>query len=239
MSDETKPSGAAKRATRREKAGHIGAGDARVTVLTQEAQRREGHLRAGVRISVFAVVWGTVTGALSLYVGVRGGSLGVIGTGGDVLADVVGSVALTWRFRAEVRGSSAPLAAERRAHGVTAGGLLVVATALAVTGALRLINHVATSVDAVSVGVAAVSLVGLPILAALKYRIAAALGSGALRTDAHTSAIGAATAAVALLGLASASLLHWSSADPVAGLLVAAIAAAAGIEGLRTARRGN
>jgi len=196
---------------------------------------RTGDLRSAVVVSQVAVGWGTVTGALSVYAGARSASLGLIGTGCDVLADVVGSLALIWRFRAELRGAGVPAAAERRAHHATAGGLLVVAFGLAVSGVVRLIAGDRPTVDVLTVVVAAVSLVGLPLLAAWKYRIAPRVVSPALRTDAHTTVVGAGTAAVTLLGLAVTTAFDWYAADAVAALVIAAIAATAGIAGIREA----
>jgi len=56
--------------------------------------------------------------------------------------------------------------------------------------------------------VAAVSVVTLPALAVAKLRIAADVGSRALRTDALISLVGAATAALSLVGLAVTGLFH-------------------------------
>ena len=74
----------------------------------------------------------------------------------------------------------------------------------------------------------------LPLLARRKYRAADDVGSAALRADAHITALSAAMAGVTLAGLASRALWRWSWADAVAALVLAAVAARQGVEGLRS-----
>ncbi len=73
---------------------------------------------------------------------------------------------------------------------------------------------------------AAASLVVLGVLAVLKVRIAARVPSPALRSDGFLSGIGAAQAAVVLLGAEAASVLSWDWSDSVAAIVVGVIAVA-------------
>lgn len=63
----------------------------------------------------------------ALVAGILAGSLGVLGLGLNVMADVAGSVGLVWRFRVEQRGSGHVEGAERHAPSVLAAGFGVVA----------------------------------------------------------------------------------------------------------------
>jgi hypothetical protein len=74
-------------------------------------------------------VWGLGVGAWSITAGLLAGSLAVLGLGLglDMVADLVGSANLVWRFR---RGRSGPRTAERaeaRAATVVVVALLVTA----------------------------------------------------------------------------------------------------------------
>jgi len=64
---------------------------------------RAGMVARALRLVTVSVVFGVVSGVVSVASGLSGHSLGVFAVGLDVLADVTGSAALIWRFRAEQR----------------------------------------------------------------------------------------------------------------------------------------
>ena len=191
-------------------------------------------VRAALRISYLAVAWSIVAGTASVVIGVRSSSTALIGTGTDVLADMLSSVVLVWRFRAELHGGQPGHAVERRAHLVAALSLLVVAAGVAAGAIAHLASGHGASAQVAAVVVAAASLVVLPILAVVKLRIAAAVPSPALRTDALITLVGAVTAALSLVGLVLTRAFHWTAADPVAALVIAVLAAATGVRELRS-----
>ena len=75
---------------------------------------------------------GTSAGTWAVVEGVLAGSLGVLGLGLNVLADVAGSIGLVWRFGAERRDPTRGIRAEARASIVVASALSLVAISLAV-----------------------------------------------------------------------------------------------------------
>jgi divalent metal cation (Fe/Co/Zn/Cd) transporter len=85
-------------------------------------------------------------------------------------------------------------------------------------------HHPSTS--GAGVAVAASSFVVLSLLSVLKVCIARQVPSEALRSDGHLSGIGAAQAAVVLLGAEASSVLSWHWADDAAALVVGAVAIA-------------
>ena len=95
---------------------------------------------------------------------------------------------------------------------------------------------VALLFDAAPLFVPGIALIVLPPLALAKRRTAARLGSHALRGDSSLTAIGAATALIALIGLALFHAFGWWWADRAAALIVAALAASEGYEVLRGLR---
>jgi divalent metal cation (Fe/Co/Zn/Cd) transporter len=190
-------------------------------------------LRDALRVSYWAVAWSVVAGALSVAAGVQAGSTALIGTGTDLLADMLSSVVLVWRFRAELHRGEAHPRAEQRAHIVSNGALIVVALGVAAAGIGRLVQGESASAEPFGISVAAVSLVVLVAFGVIKYRIAARVPSAALRADGHITMVGASTAAMSLIGLAVIAGTGWHGADPVAALCIAAVAAATGSRGLR------
>lgn len=70
-------------------------------------------------------------------------------------------------------------------------------------------------------GIAAISLLALPVLGVMKVRLAVRMGSPALRGDGVLTLAAAALAAITLVALFANSLLDWWWADPAAALLIA------------------
>jgi divalent metal cation (Fe/Co/Zn/Cd) transporter len=185
-------------------------------------------VRAALTISYVAVAWSLLAGAVSIVVGVRSSSTALIGTGTDVLADMLSSVVLVWRFRAELHGGRPGHDVERRAHLVASLALLAVAVGVAAGAVTHLVSGHGADPQVAGIVVAAVSVVVLPVLAVIKLRIARAVPSPALRTDALITLVGAATALLSLVGLVLTRTLHWSTADPAAALGIALLAGVTG-----------
>lgn len=182
-------------------------------------------VRSALRVSWATVSWSVVAGIASLVVGIEAGSLSLGGLGASILIDVVSSAVLIWRFRRQRTTAEFPEAAERRAQVVAACGLLAIAVVLAATGVQHLVAGSHPRVPALALGLAAANLVVLPLLARWKYRVADAVGSLALRTDAHITMVGTSTSALTLIGLGLDRAFGWWWSDAVAALVIAVVAA--------------
>jgi divalent metal cation (Fe/Co/Zn/Cd) transporter len=178
-------------------------------------------LRQALRLSYVAFAWTAMSGVAALVGGVTSSSTALVGTGADVLADMVSSAVLIWRFRGELAGHPASNRLERGAEVTAAIALLVVGSGIAVTALLRLLGHSKASPNGLALATAVASVVVLPAFVAWKYRVAARVPSPALRMDGHISLVGAAMAGITLIGLVVTAMWDWPQADPVAGILVA------------------
>jgi divalent metal cation (Fe/Co/Zn/Cd) transporter len=199
--------------------------------LPRTAATRE--LRRTLRLVAFSVAFGLASGAFSVTTGVQDHSLGVFAIGLGVLADVTGSAALTWRFRAEIRDPALARRRERQSAIVVGAALAVTAVGLTVESAVALAQQTHPAFSAVTVAAACVSLLVLTPLAIAKRRLGITIASNALRGDGALSAIGAATSALAIVALVMYQLLNWWWADRMTALIVAAVAAT---EAWRTVR---
>jgi divalent metal cation (Fe/Co/Zn/Cd) transporter len=193
----------------------------------------EADLRAALYVSYAAVGWSVVAGTASIVIGVQAASTALVGTGTDVLADMLSSVVLIWRFRAQLHGRSPSHVAEHRAQRAAASALLIVAIGIAATAAVRLAQDQGASSGAAGLTIAGLSLVVLPLFAQAKYRIAARVPSPALRLDGHITLVGASMAAVTLLGLIATRAFDWTLADPIAALVIAAVAGVTAVREFR------
>ncbi|HEX2016508.1 MAG TPA: cation transporter, partial [Solirubrobacteraceae bacterium] len=176
-------------------------------------------------LSWVSVGFGGLSGALSVVIGVLDHSLGVLAAGLAVLADLGGSGVLIWRFQAERRH---PVHADRAEHAAAiavSGALAVMSAVLAVESIRALLAGSHPGASPAALAVAALALLVLAPLAYLKRATGIALASRALTGDGTLSAIGAGTALLALVGLLLYRWLGWGSADRLAALLIAVMAA--------------
>lgn len=184
---------------------------------------RETDVRHALRLSVFSIVWSGVAGSIAVYAALVSGSLSLLGFGADAVIDSVASIVLVWRFSVE---ASQPHRAERvETIAERVVGLALIALALYLAfGALRALMaeaHPETSL--VSLGLLLASVVVLPPLAVAKYRVAARLGSGALRADSILTTVAAILAAISLASLAATQAFGLWWADAIAAIIVGVI----------------
>jgi divalent metal cation (Fe/Co/Zn/Cd) transporter len=157
-----------------------------------------------------------------------------LGLGLNVLADVVGSIGLVWRFGVERQDPTRGLRAEARASVVVASALSLVAITLTITAINDLATHSLPEQSVQAMISAGVLAVVLAPLGWAKYQTGRLLRSHALMGDATLSAVGAVLGVVALLGLLTDQLFGWWWADRVAALAVAVVASAEAIRVIRT-----
>ncbi len=182
---------------------------------------RPSLVRSALRLSYFTVVWNGVVGATALAIGLTTGSLALAGFALNALLDSSASAALVWRFRKE---RSDPVAAEdleRRAQTWVIAAMFAVAIYISFQAVRALINGAHPESSAFGLGIAAISMLVLPVLGVLKLRLAGHLGSPALRGDGVLTLAAAALAAITLIALLANSVLDWWWADPAAALLIA------------------
>jgi divalent metal cation (Fe/Co/Zn/Cd) transporter len=188
---------------------------------------RAGMVARALWLVTVSVVFGVVSGVVSVVSGLSGHSLGVFAVGLDVLADVTGSAALIWRFRAERRRPGHAGRHEKRVAVIVAVVLAVVSVVLAAQSVIALASGSRPGTSPVTLIAAGVSLAVLTPLARAKRRLGRQMNSPALQGDGALSGIGAATSLLALAGLGFYEALGWWWADRIAALIVAAAAAAA------------
>lgn len=192
---------------------------------SRESERTRA-LRAALWLTWATIIWGVSSGSVSVVAGVLAGSLGVLGLGLNVLADVTGSGALVWRFRAELHHDAPSHRVEERAALIVASALALVSLVLAVSATQALVVGSHPGHSTVGLVAAGLSVLILSPLAYAKAQVAGQLGSRALRGDAALSGVGAAVGLLALVGLGMDDAFGWWWADRVAALLIATVAAA-------------
>jgi divalent metal cation (Fe/Co/Zn/Cd) transporter len=189
------------------------------------AARVDRHrlLRRALELSALSVGFSGVAGILAVVVGLTSGRLALLGFGFDAAIDAVASVVLFWRFVIERTHPHHAERAESIAEVVVSAVLVVLAAYLAYGAVMALASGAHPAATEVGIAISVVSLFVLPALALAKRRVAAALGSGALRGDSTLTALAAALAAVSLIGFVLTEVFGIHGGDAIGGLVVSAV----------------
>jgi divalent metal cation (Fe/Co/Zn/Cd) transporter len=195
---------------------------------------RQDDLALAIRLSLATIAWNVASGTAALVAAFGLGSISLAGLGFNAILDSVASAVLVWRFTVETRE---PHRAERIEHvaRLFVGWTLVAVAIYLAEEAVRDLatgTHAETSTASLVIAAAAVAV--LTPLAIAKRRVANRLGSRALHADSILSAMGAALAVVTLIAEAMSASVGWTSADAIAGLIIAGLLVREGIGSLRS-----
>jgi len=193
---------------------------------------RVALLRRGIALEGVTVGYNALEGIVAIAAGLAAGSVALTGFGIDSVIEVTSGALLWWRLRAEL--GSAPLGptVERRASRGAGFLLLALGVYIATDSARLLLTGSHPDSSRVGIALMVASLIVMPLLARAKLRLAASLGSRALRADAHETIVCAWLSATTLLGLGLNALLGWWWADPVAALAMLPLIVHEGIEAI-------
>jgi divalent metal cation (Fe/Co/Zn/Cd) transporter len=199
-------------------------------VATLAATRLQAERRARV-LAWGGGAWHVVEFAVAVGAGIAASSVALVAFGVDSLIEVAGGGVILWLFSGG-RGRSD--AAERQAQQVIA--LLFYALAVYVVAAsVHAFASTHPETSSVGIGLALITAPSMPLLARAKRRVGRQLGSRATEDEGRQNMICAYLSIALLAGLGVNALLGWWWADPIAGLLIAGVAAREG----RAAWRGD
>lgn len=202
------------------------------TLVRPPAHDRQAAVRRAQWLNRATVSYNVVEAVVAVLAGLAAGSVSLIGFGLDSTVEVSTALVLAWRLRQERHGGCMT-GYDRRAQRLIAGCFGALALWVGYEAVSQLATQARPEASRVGIVVAALSVVLMPLLARAKRRLAPAIGSQAVASEARQTELCALLSAVLLVGLALNALLGWWWADPVAALGIAAIAA---VEAVRTWR---
>jgi divalent metal cation (Fe/Co/Zn/Cd) transporter len=165
--------------------------------------------------------WHGVEAAVAIAAGVVAGSVALVGFGADSLIEAVAGLVVLWLMSAD-RVSS--YRAERRAQQLIAASFLVLGAYVTFESARDLIAGHHPQASWLGVGVAAITLVAMPPLAAAKRRVGQGLGSSATVSESRQTMLCAYLSAALLIGLLGNAVAGWWWADPIVALAIGGVA---------------
>ncbi|WGX99494.1 cation transporter [Nocardioides sp. L-11A] len=194
-----------------------------------EAPDRRARLARRARLlAATSVAYNVVEAVIAVSAGLVAGSVALIGFGLDSVVEVSSGLIILWQFRHPL-----PASRERRALRLMALSFFALAAYVGVESARALVGGQDPDPSAVGIALAAASLAIMPFLSWAQRRTGRGLGSNAVVADATQTLLCTYLSAVLLAGLLLNATLDWSWADPVAGLVIAAVAVREGIQAWR------
>ena len=199
------------------------------SVIEDTAVVRAGNVRRGRLLEYFTLAWNLLEAAIAIFSGIIAGSISLVGFGIDSVIECLSGGVLLWRLREGEHGDSR----ERLALKLVGVSFFALAAYIAFEAIKSLVAYEPPNVSYVGIGIAALSLVVMPLLARAKRKVAASIHSHALEADARQSDLCTYLSAILLGGLILNAVFGWWWADPVAGLIMITIIAKEGVDALR------
>ena len=193
---------------------------------------RPALVRRGLRLNWLTLAYNTVEAAVAVAAGLVSGSVALVGFGVDSGIEVTASVAAQWRLRVDWDPARRQRV-ERMTRRIIGALFLLLAAYVVFDSVTTLWRGEAPEASPVGLGMLALSVVVMPVLAHAKRRVALALRSPALEAEAAQTSLCAYLSVIALAGVGLNAALGWWWADPVSALLMVPIVAREGLEGVR------
>lgn len=183
---------------------------------------RAAAVSRGIRLEMLTVGWMAAEAVIALGAGFAARSVLLTAFGADSVIELLSGIVLLRRLSVESGGGS-PEALRRLetwTSQISAVLLISLCAFVVLTSALGLIFGLKPSGSVVGVGVAAVAVLGMPLLAIAKRHVNRVLQSSSLRADIAETVSCAYLAAATLAGLGASMLFGWWWAQYVAALVL-------------------
>ena len=188
-----------------------------------EASLRQPALRTAVRLELFTVGWMGLEAAIAITAGVSARSVLLTAFGADSLVEIISGVVLLWRLQSEVGGGNLASieGVERRATRISAWLLASLSAYVVLFSVAGLVFGVRPEGSLIGIGISALALAIMPVLAWRKRTANQSIGSAALRADVAETITCAYMAAATLAGVLVNTLTGFWAIDYLAafGLL--------------------
>ena len=164
--------------------------------------------RQAVRLEIVTVIWMALEAALAIVAGVAARSVVLTAFGVDSVVELLSGTVLVWRMSVEAGGAGIARVdrVERQAAMAAAVLLVLLCAYVVISCAGGLLLGIRPDGSVLGIVVAAVAVIGMPLLAWAKRRVNRRLQSAALRADIAETVTCAYMAGVTLAGVALSML---------------------------------
>lgn len=181
---------------------------------------RRNVLNRRIRLLVAAtILYNVIEAVVAITAGKIASSSALVGFGLDSVIEVASAAAVAWQFSA-----ADPEAREKTALRIIAVSFFALAAFVGLDAVRSLLGGAEAGHSVPGIVLAALSLAIMPVLSYLQRRAGRELGSRSAVADSKQTLLCTYLSAVLLAGLVLNAWLGWSWADPVAALVIAAVA---------------
>jgi divalent metal cation (Fe/Co/Zn/Cd) transporter len=195
-------------------------------VLT--AERRAVLNRRSLLLGYTTAGYNLLEGLVAMAAGLAASSTALVAFGLDSFVEVSSALVVIWQFRSRV-----PEDRERLALRLIGLSFFALAAWVTFDAVRSLLRHGEAEPSPVGIGIAAVSVVVMPLLVWAKRRTGRELRSATVVADSTQTMLCTYLSAILLAGLVLNASLGWSWADPLAALVIAGVAVREGVEAWR------
>ncbi|MEU3252419.1 cation transporter [Streptomyces sp. NPDC006997] len=190
--------------------------------LSPNSARRDTLARR-IRLLVAATIaYNVIEAVVAITAGTLASSAALVGFGLDSVIEVSSATAVAWQFSA--RDPAVREAREQRTLRIIAVSFFALAAYVTVDAVRALTGTGEADHSIPGIVLAALSLAIMPFLSAAQRKAGRELGSASAVADSKQTLLCTYLSAVLLVGLLANLLLGWSWADPIAALVISAIA---------------
>jgi divalent metal cation (Fe/Co/Zn/Cd) transporter len=184
---------------------------------------RRDVLARRIRLLVAATItYNVIEAIVAITAGTIASSTALVGFGLDSVIEVSSATAVAWQFSA--REHAVREAREKTTLRIIAVSFFALAAYVAVDAVRALAGTGEADQSIPGIVIAALSLAIMPFLSAAQRRAGRELGSASAVADSKQTLLCTYLSAVLLTGLVLHAALDWSWADPIAALVIAAVA---------------
>ena len=204
------------------------------SIKERDLRDTKSHHKKALYLSVFTVSYNFLEGVISVILGSFSGSVALVGFGLDSFIESLSGSVMIWRF---TKGAELPPEEEEKIESKAAK--LVAYTFFILSAYILFVSlkklylqeHPEPSVFGIIIAV--VSLIVMPLLFYLKYRIGKTIGSRSLVADSKQTLACMYLSLALLAGLGLNYLYGFWWADPAAGLVIVVLLIREGYETLK------
>lgn len=192
---------------------------------------RQLVLRRRIRVlTAVTITYNVMEAVIALSAGLVASSVALVGFGLDSVIEVFSASVVAWQFAGQD-----PQRREGLALGLISHSFFALALYVMVESARSLLGAGEAERSIVGIVLVAVSVAVMPFLSLAQRRAGSELGSASAVADSKQTLLCTYLSTAVLVGLVLNAVAGWWWADPVAGLVLAVVAAREGVQ----ARRGE
>jgi len=211
-------------------------------VATGQGTDKTDLLKKGVQLEYLTIGWNMIGALVAGVTGITTGSIVLISFGLVSIIGVVMAGMMLLALRNELKGQKNKetyASLERKVLFTVGVAFFLLALYIMNESGSRLYYGEKPETNTVGLVLSVLSLVGMPILAVMKFRTARGLESRALRIDARETAVCTYFALTLFLGMSLNVWLGWWWADSVAALLMLPLMVREGWEAVEGSKRAS